>query len=365
MNNNNFDDIKFNILEVAEKCGIEYDSKPNRRGTFLAKCPFCESSKMKLSLAVELPNGKKNVYRCAKCGSHGSSISLYAKIKGISNKKAREELLNNSFRENKYIKKIIKNSLQLPNCLETTNIDKIDRVYNALLNNLTLSESSYINLKNRGLSDEFIFLKGYKSIPENYEDNIKICKKLISNGYDLSGVPGFYKNKFNCWTFNSIQGYFIPIRNLEGKICSMQIRMNEKFNGLRYIYFTSSKYATGSKALALPNVSYGSNGINDIYITEGPLKGDIASYLSNDTFISVPGVNSGLNILIEYLLKLKPNRVIIAYDMDMFEVVEVKHALINLHSLLKKNKIYSEIKFWDKHFKGIDDYYIAQNYGHK
>ncbi|WP_417018365.1 CHC2 zinc finger domain-containing protein [Anaerotignum sp.] len=38
-------------------------------------------------------NTEKNRFFCQRCGEHGNSVSLYAKIRGISNKESCESVL--------------------------------------------------------------------------------------------------------------------------------------------------------------------------------------------------------------------------------------------------------------------------------
>lgn len=51
-------------------------------------------------------------------------------------------------------------------------------------------------------------------------------------------------------------------------------------------------------------------------VTEGPLKADIAHYLSRYTFVSVAGVNA-IKGIEQVLKELDAKRVFIAYDMDL------------------------------------------------
>lgn len=357
-------DVRFSILTVAEKCSINYDPKPNGHGTFNAECPFCESSSKKLSLVVEANiNGKTytNSYRCFKCGEYGNAIGLYARLKGIDKQTAIKELANDiNVSKNKEVEKKIIDSKEHPSCLETADINSLDKVYRAFLDLLPLYESSLKNLRDRGLTDDYIRLKKYRSLPRSYKERYAITDKLIEMGFNLEGIAGFYKDKYNHWTFSNSQGFLIPIKTIDNKICSFQIRLDEKIGKMRYLYFTSSKYESGAKALACPSISYGNN-TDTIYITEGVLKGDVATFFSNDTFISVPGVNSAIDILIDMLKTLNPINTVICYDMDMYENDDVKKALIKLINILNENNIYCELKLWDKNFKGIDDYYFKLN----
>ena len=85
---------KIPIVETARRCGLALDSRTLRRSEVEASCPFCGDhgpGKYHLSL-----NTDKDLYRCNLCGAHGNSVSLYARIKGITNKEAFRELSGNT-----------------------------------------------------------------------------------------------------------------------------------------------------------------------------------------------------------------------------------------------------------------------------
>ena len=55
-----------------------------------AFCPFCLGRTKNPHLYL---NTEKNRFFCQRCGEHGNSVSLYAKIRGISNKESCESVL--------------------------------------------------------------------------------------------------------------------------------------------------------------------------------------------------------------------------------------------------------------------------------
>ncbi|WP_195972503.1 CHC2 zinc finger domain-containing protein [Clostridium thermobutyricum] len=378
MNNNNnkidYDkDPRLNILHIADLCNIKYNPKPYSNGRFYANCPFCQTyNRTTLSLTVE--HGTfKNVYKCYKCGEKGTAVELYGKLKGISTKEAFKELINdNKITDNIKIKKMVELSKTIIDNVEPKDIDKLNKVYRALLDILKLNKRDYNDLKGRGLSDDIIKKNKYRSLPK-FNDSFDICEKLISLGYDLNDIPGFFTYK-NRWAFFCTEGYLIPIKNMYGEIYSLQVRLSNPKGKLRYIFFSSVKNANGSKALVGPNISFGKS--KEVYITEGPLKGDIASFLTNKTFISVPGVTSRIDKLIEVLKEINPIHIVIAFDMDFLENEHVNNAFNSLILKLNEVNMFPEIRLWSsdlkyknevtgelKKSKGIDDYclYLKQN----
>ena len=82
---------KIPIVDTARRCGLVLDSRTLRRTEVEASCPFCHDhgpGKYHLSLNIDTDQ-----YRCNLCGAHGNSVSLYARLKGISNKEAYLELV--------------------------------------------------------------------------------------------------------------------------------------------------------------------------------------------------------------------------------------------------------------------------------
>ena len=82
--------IKFDILEVANACGIQFHPRQKNPAERLALCPFCADSSYHLYI-----NPVKERFHCQRCNASGNSVSLYARIHGISNAKAAAALKNN------------------------------------------------------------------------------------------------------------------------------------------------------------------------------------------------------------------------------------------------------------------------------
>ena len=80
------------------------------------------------------------------------------------------------------------------------------------------------------------------------------------------------------------------------------------------------------------------------YLTEGPLKGDIASYFANDAlFVCLGGVTEVME----------------AMDMDQFTNPQVRQAIITLR---REVQSIPGIRYyqctWNPRFKGVDDYLL-------
>ena len=94
-------------------------------------------------------------------------------------------------------------------------------------------------------------------------------------------------------------------------------------------------------------------------LTEGPLKGDIASYFANNAlFVCLGGVNAYKGLQ-ETLLSLGVTEVMEAMDMDQFTNPQVRQAIFTLR---RKVQSIPGIRYyqctWNPRFKGVDDYLL-------
>ena len=81
---------KIPIVDTAGWCGLVLDSRTLRRREVEATCPFCgDHGKGKYHLSL---NTVTDQFRCNLCGVRGNSVSLYARLNGVSNKQAFQEL---------------------------------------------------------------------------------------------------------------------------------------------------------------------------------------------------------------------------------------------------------------------------------
>ena len=94
-------------------------------------------------------------------------------------------------------------------------------------------------------------------------------------------------------------------------------------------------------------------------LTEGPLKGDIASYFANNAlFVCLGGVNAHKGLR-ETLLSLGVTEVMEAMDMDQFTNPQVRQAI---GTLRREVQSIPGIRYyqctWNPRFKGVDDYLL-------
>lgn len=256
-------------------------------------CPFCGETKGKMNV-----NLQKNVFRCNRCDASGGMLELYGRLHGVSsaeaNRQIREALGKGEYRTN-YQVAPKKEPVVIFNA-ELADADVIDRTYQEMLSLLTLNDKHQEDLKKRGLTEEQIEIQRYRSVPLFGIKNM--VQKLLESGQTVKGVPGFYEDQDGKWTINfssKNSGILIPIQSPEGKIQGFQIRLDQVMEGRKYIWLSSVKFKNGVSSGSPVHV-IGNLDAEQIYLTEGALKGTIAHYLSGDTFICVAGVNQYRNL---------------------------------------------------------------------
>lgn len=82
---------KIPIVDTARRCGLVLDPSTLRRREVEASCPFCgDHGKGKYHLSLNVDTDQ---YRCNLCGASGNSVSLYARLHGLTNIEAYEDVL--------------------------------------------------------------------------------------------------------------------------------------------------------------------------------------------------------------------------------------------------------------------------------
>ena len=232
-------------------------------------------------------------------------------------------------------------------------------VYTDMLSLLTLSAGHRENLRERGLSDDRIDQNQYRSMPQTPEGRKLLASLLRSTGHDLQGIPGF-RTSYGEWTLSGPNGFLIPVRDKDGLIQGMKIRLDEGAPGRKYRWLSSRNAPNGTRSYSWTHVT-GSTASKRAYITEGPLKGDVASYLDNDTlFVCIGGVFA-LHGLKDTLISLGVTEVVEAMDMDQMTNPQVRRAIQAIRQEVQSIRGIRYSKYvWNPVYKGIDDYYLSR-----
>lgn len=346
---------EFPILNVARRCGLVLNDRTLEREEVEASCPFCgDNGPGKHHLFL---NTTRNIFRCVLCGEKGNSVSLYAKLEGVSNRQAFQALS-----EDARIFRFPKQPLsKKPAEREPSSLAVRHSAYHEMLMHFQLSPKHKADLLSRGLSEERIEHNMYRSLPAS-ESARRLLAGILSDFHTLEGIPGFYV-KDGQWTIAGCSGLLIPYRDKDGLIQGLQVRLDDETNPARkYRWLSSRGMAHGTRSRSYIHVT-GNFSAKTAYLTEGGLKGDVASFLDHDAlFLCFAGVTATAGIK-EVLLSMKNiEEVVVALDMDKLMNWRVQRAMENLMDLIRDLPgLHVRLMNWNMSFKGVDDFYKARN----
>lgn len=354
--------LKYKMGDIIPLLSIP--QPPRGRSSYNIPCPNCDSARTKprdwhCNISLE-----KNVYCCPKCGQfQGGVFDLYAYYMGVPRDQV-EGILNgdggasgqSGKQSGKKAGKKAKHAPEPPAIPQAALADVTvrDRTYRALLAKLALASDHRENLLGRGLTDEAIAQFGYRTTP--VVGFHALAKELVDEGFQLFGVPGFYKNKEDRWTINfNRRGIMIPCRDRLGRIQRIHIRLDhEKRNKFRPL-------SSGGKfnGCATENWCHLVGPVREnILLIEGYMKADIVHHFTGQTVLAIPGVTS-LTQLVDVLLELiglGVRHVMTCFDMDYLMNWHVEGAYINLINLLGCLDLTFGTYLWVPDYNGLDDY---------
>jgi len=240
-----------------------------------------------------------------------------------------------------------------------------EAAWDGILDQLTLTPLHREHLRARGMDDVEITHRRYRSMDGN---RAEVVHKIRNRGIDTDGVPGFYRKAnprgVEYWTVAGPPGILIPVRDAAGMLSGMQIRADEPLDGRKYVWLSSRDMPGGCSSGAPIHVARPIGATRDprIWLTEGPLKGDIAAERLGAVVVSVPGVNvweSGLAVC-----KTVSGRgdldLIVAFDMDAETNPAVNLARAQLVYMAYERGYRVRVASWPAGFKGIDDALTAR-----
>lgn len=345
---------KLPIVDAARRCGVALDSRTLRRREVEATCPFCHDhgpGKYHLSL-----NTATDQYRCHLCGTRGNSVTLYAQLMGVTNREAYQALKQ----EGKVYPMPRQEASPKDAERQPLPLERRHEAYAAMLDHLTLLDQHRENLLERGLSEERIARNQYRSMPETDAGRRLLAALLRSCGHELLGLPGF-RTYYGDWTISGPKGFLVPVRNQNGLIQGMKIRLDDADKPDRkYRWLSSRDLTNGTRSYSYIHVT-GDTTQKRAFLTEGPLKGDVASYLAHDAlFVCVGGVNA-IRGLKKTLVGLGVSRVVEAMDMDQMTNPDVRNAVLAMRKEVQAIKGLKYTKYtWNPAYKGIDDYFLSR-----
>ena len=358
--------INFDLLDTAELCGLDIKSRTLAKEEVEARCPYCNDHRYRMYL-----NRITHMFFCQNCGTGGNAVTLYADCnpKGIrlTNYESYKALsAEPSVRQ--YDVPIIESRGEPP----IRELSERSEIYLEFLKLLRLEKDHLTNLLNRGLSTEIIKGNMYKSFPTDKTERQWICDNLAAR-YDLTDVPGFYRSGGRWSIIGLKSGILIPICSKDNLIQGLQIRFDnppvkrvtaadgkvtEKVGGrFRWLSTGGNGFTDGTGITSYIHVT-GDVSSDTLYLTEGGMKADIASYLSGGRlFIGLTGVQN-VRYLKEIVTSLHPKRIVECLDMDVRTNPQVQRAQSKIQAIC--TPLCEEYKrfFWPKEQKGIDDFML-------
>jgi hypothetical protein len=240
--------------------------------------------------------------------------------------------------------------------------DTLHRAYSALLALLHLSRPHRDALRRRGLSDEEIDRRGYRTLP--VRGRARLARDLREHlGDALLSVPGFVAKQGEggrpYLTIAGAAGLLVPVRDPAGRVVALLVRRDDAGDGRgKYLYLSSARHG-GPGPGAPPHVPLGIQApAETARITEGPLKADVAAALSGLPTVGAAGLawRPALDVL--QALGCKTAR--LAFDADALDNAHVARALAECCEAAAALGLAVELERWARaDGKGIDDLLAA------
>ncbi len=219
----------------------------------------------------------------------GYSVGLYARVKGIDNKKAYRELLDRECFS------IQKSNITISPINEIADIDKRDAIYRTFLNMLKLEKSSRLALNRLGFLNSTIEEQIYRTIPNKIIHRRLIAYRL-SKMYDLSGIPGFYQEADFRWTFSAGKGIFIPIFDEKHKIQALSIHLDKPYN-TKDMWFSSKDKINGTGTKNVLSKNNIDENTDTVVLTDNFLLGNYIKASLNVPMIAFSYISNSYQIL--------------------------------------------------------------------
>lgn len=130
--------------------------------------------------------------------------------------------------------------------------------------------------------------------------------------------------------------------------------------GKYHLSLNTRDMTNGTRSYSWVHVT-GNTSSERAFLTEGPLKGDVASYLMNDAlFICIGGVNA-IGGLQDTIRTLGVKEVVEAMDADQMVNPHVRNAILAMRKEVRRIQGIRYLKYsWDPAYKGVDDYLLSR-----
>jgi hypothetical protein len=243
-------------------------------------------------------------------------------------------------------------------------VERAHHVYVDLIRaHLVLADEHRANLRARGLSDLAIEFHGFKSTPTNiFAANIA---RALSKDYDLTGVPGFYRER-GAWCMNFgawYRGIIIPVRDTRFRIRGLMIRRDADEKP-KYVWLSSKDKPDGASPGAPPHFARVdvARASGKIIVTEGALKANVISELTGESVVGIAGVSNFPETFGADLRRAIPElkSAVVAYDADFRTNEAVRRGLDKVAANLQSAGLNVTVILWKpERGKGFDNVLAA------
>ncbi len=251
--------------------------------------------------------------------------------------------------------------LPVPSCgLPRAEGAVLHRVYTRLLDCLTLMAGHRRQLRERGMSDDFINRAGYRSLTGPGRGDLLRRLSADFPAETLMGVPGIWTDGERLRLAGS-PGLLIPVRDVAGNVQALCIRPDEPGEGGKYRWL-SSRPRGGPGPGAPPHVPVGTPAQAEVVrAVEGLLKADVTFAL--DPNIPCVGFGGADNFrpTLAVLQPMGCRAVRLAVDGDWRSNPDVRRGLDRAVADAHQARLEVLLELWDPtRGKGIDDALLAR-----
>ncbi len=255
-----------------------------RQGTrYLGRCPF-HDDQGRPNLVV-FPGTQ--TFACFACGAQGDAIDFLSRIRGQSIGEVLQSVAAGgpSTPPRPVLHTIVGDAV------------RVDQGLRAWLRRLPLSAAHATQLRARGFSAEA--LRRYRTHrPGPAPDAV-------------AGAPGFFQSPSGAWWAHGPAGLLVPVLGPDGRVVGAQIRVDQ--DGARYRWLSSGGLPSGVASGSPCHVARGQG--DTLWITEGPLKADLARDRMGVTVLGLAGVSTWRKAW-RLAVSLRARTVVIAFDQD-------------------------------------------------
>jgi hypothetical protein len=186
--------------------------------------------------------------------------------------------------------------------------DLVGRAYDTLLAALPLEDVHREDLRRRGLNDDEIDRRGYRTLRNTTRG--KAAQAVHAQlGDAVLGVPGFARGPYGITIHGDATGLLVPVRDLGGRVVALKVRRQGE---PKYVYLTGAD--DGPSPGSPVHVPLGVVAPAPVLrVTEGELKADVCTALDGTPTVGVPGVTQW-RLALPLLKPLGATTVVIAYD---------------------------------------------------